>query len=48
MIKKENSKYVLYSKDGSKKLGEASSIKQIKKREKQVNYFKHLKSKLKK
>lgn len=41
MIKKEGSKYVLYSKDGSKKLGEASSLEAIKEREKQVNYFKY-------
>jgi hypothetical protein len=47
MIRKEENKYKLYSKDGSRLLGSASSLKQIEKREKQVNYFKHLRTKLK-
>ncbi len=48
MIKKEDNKYVLYSKDGSKKLGTANSEKKIKERERQVQYFKHLGNKFKK
>jgi len=46
MIKKEGDKYVLYSKDGSKKLGESKSKKGINKRERQVQYFKSLRNKL--
>ncbi|HNQ21257.1 MAG TPA: hypothetical protein PKI46_09370 [Bacteroidales bacterium] len=42
MIKKEGSKYVLYSKDGSRKLGHANSLEEIKKREHQVQYFRYL------
>jgi len=48
MIKKENGKYVLYSKDGKRKLGEAKTLREIKVREAQVNYFKHLKDNLSK
>lgn len=48
MIKKESGKYILYSKDGSRKLGETSSLSDIKKREKQVQFFKHLKRKVSK
>ena len=48
MIKKSGSKYVLYSKDGSKKLGTFDSKKDAIKREQQINYFKHKKSALKK
>ena len=40
MIKKEGNKHVLYSKDGSKKLGTFPSLEAAKKREQQVNYFK--------
>jgi hypothetical protein len=47
MIKKQGKKYTLYSKDGSRNLGSASSLEGIKKREKQVNFFKHLRNKLK-
>lgn len=48
MIKKENNKYILYTKDGSKVLGTANSLKKIKERERQINYFRYLKSKGKK
>jgi hypothetical protein len=41
MIKKEGSKYCLYSKDGSRKLGEADTMEDIKKREQEVNYYKN-------
>lgn len=41
MIKKEGNQHVLYSKDGSKVLGRGSES-DMKKREMQVNYFKHL------
>ena len=45
MIKKQGNKYVLYSKDGTKKLGEANTLGEIKKREMQVQYFKYKKNK---
>ena len=45
MIKKEGSKWVLYTKDGSKKLGEFKTKAEALKRERQINYFKHLKKK---
>ena len=45
MIKKERTGYALYSKSGSKKLGESKTKKGIEKREKQVEYFKHKKKK---
>lgn len=41
MIKKEGKKYVLYSKDGSKKLGTFGSEKEAKDREKEINAIKH-------
>ena len=41
MIKKEKSKYVLYSKDGSKKFGSFDTKEDAKDREKEINYFKH-------
>lgn len=41
MIKKEGSKYILYSHDGNKKLGTFTSKKAAQEREKQINYFKH-------
>lgn len=41
VIKKENDKWILYSADGSKKLGEFSSEEDAKDREKQINFFKH-------
>lgn len=44
MIKKMGEKYALFSKKGNKKLGEGSE-EEMKKRERQVNYFKSLKKK---
>ena len=43
MIKKVGSQFKLFSKDGSRLLGHGSK-EEMKKREKQVNYFKNLKS----
>jgi len=43
MIKHENSKWVLYSKDGTKKLGEFDSEYEAKEREKEINILKHKK-----
>jgi hypothetical protein len=43
MIKKQGSQHVLYSKDGSKKLSKPGSLDKIKKREKQVQFFKKVK-----
>jgi len=43
MIKKEGSQWVLYSKDGSKKLGSFKTKAAALKREKQINYFKNKK-----
>ena len=43
MIRKEKDKYVLYSKDGSKKLGEFTTKKNAEKREKEMLYFKNKK-----
>lgn len=46
MIKKENSQYVLYTKDGSKRLGGPYKTRaEAVEREKQVQYYKHLKGK---
>jgi hypothetical protein len=42
MIHKVGGKYVLYSKDGKKRLSKPTSKKDVKKREKQVQYFKYL------
>ena len=44
MIKKEGEKYVLYSKDGKKKLGEFGSKKAAQDREKEINAIKHAKA----
>ena len=41
ILKKEGSKWVLYSKDGSKKLGEFDTKEDALKRERQIQYFKH-------
>lgn len=41
MIKKEGDKYVLYSKDGKKKLGSGTK-QEMEKREQQVAYFKEV------
>lgn len=46
MIKKQGDKYVLMSKDGTKKLGEGTYEEMVK-REKQVNYFKNVKKVIK-
>lgn len=46
MIKKNSDgTYDLYSKDGSKRLGKDMSEEEAKKREQEVNFFKHLKGK---
>jgi len=45
MIKKEGSKYILYTQDGSKVLGKFNSEEDALKRETQIRYFKHLKDK---
>lgn len=39
MIKKSKDKWILYSKDGSKKLGSFPSKEEAIKREQQINYF---------
>lgn len=44
MIKKTKNGYKLISKTTGRNLGTAKTISGIKKREKQVNYFKHLKN----
>lgn len=41
IIRKEGDKWVIYSKDGSKKLGEYDSEEAAKKRIQQIEYFKH-------
>lgn len=41
MSKKKGNKFVLYSKDGKKKLGEGTK-QEMEKREQQVNYFKEI------
>lgn len=41
MIKKQGSKWILYSKDGSKKLGTFDNKKDAVKREGQIQYFKN-------
>lgn len=43
MIVKKGDRYCLYSQDGSKKLGEFKTKEEAIKREKQINYFKHMK-----
>ncbi|GEM_PF-6820895 len=45
VIEKQESKWILYSKDKSKVLGTFSTKKDALKRERQINYFKHLKGK---
>lgn len=44
MIKKEGSQWVLYSKDGSKKLGTFDSKEEAEDREREIQYFKHNKA----
>lgn len=41
MIKKEGNKYVLYNRDGTKKLGTFSSRKKAVEREQEIIYFKN-------
>lgn len=43
MIRKVKDKYVLYSKDGKKKLGEFKTKEAAQKREKQILFFKNRK-----
>lgn len=43
MIRKQKSKYVLYSKDGSRKLGSFKTKKAAEKREREIQRIKHLK-----
>lgn len=43
MIKHENDKWILYSKDGTEKLGEFDSEEEAKEREKEINILKHKK-----
>lgn len=45
MIKKVGHWYVLFSKDGTKRLGTYKTKEEAEKRERQVQYFKHLKGK---
>lgn len=40
MIKKEGNHYVLYSKDGKKRLFKSKSYQEVINREKQIEYFK--------
>jgi hypothetical protein len=44
MIKKEGSKWVLFSQDGTKRLGEFTTKEDALKRDRQIKYFKHMKS----
>ena len=48
MIIRQGSKFVLKSKDGSKTLGTFDTKEQAIKREKQINFFKHLDKRKKK
>lgn len=43
MIKKQGNKYILYTKNGDKKLGEFDSKKKAEEREREIEYFKHKK-----
>ena len=43
VIKKEGYKWILYTKEGKKKLGTFKTKKDAIKRERQIQYFKHLK-----
>lgn len=45
MIRKEGNKYILYSKDGSKKLGTFDTKEGAEARERAILYFKHKKGK---
>lgn len=46
MIRQEDGKWILYAKDGKKKLGEFGSKKEAEDREREVNYFKHAKAEI--
>lgn len=48
MIVKEKSKWILYNHDGTEILGEFDSKEEAEKRERQINYFKHLKDNINK
>jgi hypothetical protein len=48
MIIKQGSKFVVKSRDGSKTLGTFDTKEQAVKREKQINFFKHLDKRKKK
>ena len=43
VIKKKGYKWILYTKDGKKKLGEFKTKTDALKRERQIQFFKHLK-----
>ncbi len=43
MIVKKGDKYILMSHDGTKKLGEFDTKKEAEEREREINYFKHVK-----
>jgi len=43
VIKKQGYKWILYTKDEKKKLGEFKTKKEALKREKQIQFFKHMK-----
>jgi hypothetical protein len=45
MIRKVGDKYVLFNKDGKKRLGEFPTKDKALLREKQIQYFKHVKGK---
>jgi hypothetical protein len=45
MIRKEGTQYILYSKDGSRKLGTFPSRKQAEERDKQITRIKYAKGK---
>ena len=42
VIKKQKSKWILYTKDGKRKLGEFKTKKEALKRERQIQFFKHI------
>jgi len=43
VIKKQKSKWILYTRDGKKKLGEFKTKKAALKRERQIQFFKRMK-----
>jgi len=42
VIKKQKSKWILYTKDEKRKLGEFKTKKEALKRERQIQFFKHM------